>query len=670
MDGPSKSGTDDTDVPQANSVWSLAARRRLELETRDKDIDRIRDLRYMRLDPVIPGPYELTTLKVKTPLVGDQITKLVGNLTANGFMIHVPPPTPGPQGQRKASFLEHACMALYQRLIADARRDLFHKYFDSAVESGEGIIKVLWEPHRWDQFPDKAPDEPAKDYTARSNEFKKKSRCPISWRIIDRRTYYPFYDDDGLAQVIEIAQRPRTALYDQFGKDAVNSALEGIGAPIPDSPSTSTSPGQKLTLIEYWDREWVCYVVTTNVTEPLTDHFEDGDVRLGGLLRAFKHGYNRVPYFAGFGDETSSDDPNYMGQSAAYGVKDIVPLLDSQLTMWGNVAFLTGYPSFKRIVPPGSVESQYVENTDAEGTANYPFEPGMIYEQPEGGDMEVIDFGTGLNALTAMIGQLKEMVNGTLMPSIMQGVPPGSRTAAFAIQNLTESAKQKYNQCVTNAKFAWSEAFNFTLWLIEEKVRQPVYLLSSMTDEKTTKKYMDWFVLGPEDINGYYNVEVEIKPHVPSDQMQQGVFEESMVKARLHSRLQAMENTGDEHPDETDDQIAIEEYMMEPDVKAFIVQQAVQRAGLGGLNQEIEAARKLAEMSNQFAADRLKNLTGQGGAPAGQGGAPGMQQSPGGPPPSMGNNGAALAPQTQVGKEMTSGTGGLRQAAQGIGGFG
>jgi hypothetical protein len=235
-----------------------------------------------------------------------------------------------------------------------------------------------------------------------------------------------------------------------------------------------------------------------------------------------------------------------------------------------------------------------------------------------------------------MVGEVKSLVSASMMPSIMSGIPPGSRTAGFAIQELASAAKAKYQSTVESISQAISEAMNFVLWLLEHKVAQPVPLLTDMIGSNGVK-YRDYLTVRPSDIDGYYAVEAEIKPHNAAERYQEATVMANMRAAGVATKRQVIEAYGSDYPDEIIEELAVEEWLETPEVKAFIQQEALKKAGLAGLQQQVAAAQQL--FQTQQAA--LTGMLGQGSqAPGGAGpmGGPmgNPQAQPGGGPASNG----------------------------------
>ncbi len=590
-------------------------------------IDLVRDLRYMAKEVDIPDAYELTTIEVRLPIVNDQIERLVNNLVLNDFTISVPPPRPGPQAQARASRLETALKALYKRLEQESGQNLFHNDVDGAVEAGEGVLKLLLRPDRWN-MPVRDKDESDEDYLGRTIEAKRGSKLPLVLRTTDRRTYYPVKDEDGLAQVVEVSKRRVVDLQREFGKAEVTAALARsnlsfVGAPIDEFSSWSV--GREVNLIEYWDREWACYVITDGLAE--------GHTRTGGLLKRFQHGYGRVPYFPAASSETSSTDPNKAALSSAFPIMYIVPFMNSLFTIWSNIIHLTGFPIVTRESPLAAIEGQTDEDSDEDPREELDIQPGKVLSGPPGTKFDILNFGPLSTALTGMVEKVEDIIQSAMLPSSMQGIPPGTRTSGYAIQELAAAAKSKYQTAVKNLERQLSEVLAFALYLVDTKIRQPVELLADLYDERRGVNYRDYVTLEPSDIHGYYNVEVKIQPRNPGDRIQEGTFLANMHAAGLiPKRLVVEEGLGIEQPDEIEDERLVEEWLQSPEVAQFIQQKALQKAGLDTMQEEIAAVQQLA--TQQMLA--MNAAAGQavpvmGGAAPGANGMAGGQSSPGVP---------------------------------------
>jgi len=635
-DGELDSADDDT-IPSSAQVITLSQDLRNKYKLRDEMIDLIREERFLQKKPEIPDAFKVTALDIRLPTVNDNIDRLVANLTLNDPQVHCPLPAAGPDAQRRASKLEKAGAAILETLMDNAGKNLVYKAFDSAVESGEMVWKVLYTPHRWDKLPTRKRKEKAKDgdtsedsydeepkaYLSRVKDYKQQHPLPISARVVDRRTFYPEMDEDGYCTILEVSKRTLRSLDQQFPnfRDRISMA----GLPFPVDMDGNLDHRSQITLIEYWDRKVCVYLVAEGSTDSVNNY---------GILRAFKHPYKRVPYFTGFGQETSSPNPNFEGMPSAFPLMYLSQLMDSTMTMFGNVGYLTGFPTITKESPQALAEAAFTENSD-EAPEPENMTPGRILQGPPGTKYGVLDYGRSAQALSGMISILREVMQGVSMPTIMQGVPPGDRTAGYAISALASAAKAKYQQIVKNGQRCISDVLNFCLWIIEHLIDAPVELLTTDTNDKG-QPYQTYLELRPSDIKGYHNLKVKIQPHSPTDRQTEGMFMSNMVTNRLTSRRRAMEEgLGYEQPDDIIDEILVEEALEDPDVKKFITQKALQQAGLGNLMQDVQAARQLMQM-------QLQNMVR-----AATGGPPG-----GGGPGAMSPGGEVRAPMAPTGSGM------------------
>lgn len=616
--------------PSAAFIVSLASRARIRFDKRDKMIDQIRDERFLRKKPIIPPAYRLTAIEVRAPIVNDQLSRLVGNLTANPLTITVPPPKLGPIGQQFSSKLEKAAGAMHARLNEDAGEDHEFLYMDMAVETGEAAIKILYRPDRWDTIPspserrdiDSAAEEDEnggdlpenfESFLKSRTQYKKMHKLPIARRIVDRRNLYYWRDEDGIARLLEITQRPLDEVYQQFREDYPSL----VALPLPYDADLAS---RKVTMIEYWDREWTVVILVDGIGQ-----YASSNGNAPQVLRAFRHGYPRIPYFIGLGEQTSSTDPNYEAMPSAYPILYLAPFINSLYTMWANIGYLVGYPSMKQTTKDlaGGTNVEMEDSDEAESPVQVA--PGTIVELPPGTDLDPINYGVNASAITAMVGEMRNVVQSAMLPSIMQGVPPGSRTAGYAISELAAAAKAKYQTIVRNAERAWAESLNFCLWLVEHKVQEPVYLMANMTDDRTGQKYRDYLELRPNDIKDYLMAQVKIQPRNAIDRIQESTYLANMKAAGAASTREIIEKgRGEEQPDEIVEEIMVERALEDPQIQQFMHQAALRRAGLQPVMEELQAAAQMFQAGVQQA----RGMMGGGG------GANGMQgglQQPGAP---------------------------------------
>lgn len=556
----------------------------------------IRRLRFMQVEPDIPDIFKLTPIKVRSPLLPDQIQRLVANLTVNSPKFTSPQMRPGPVAASEASQLEEIANGIFVKVQQDRGKRLFYKWVDSAVETGEGIYKVTLRLDHWSKMPVRDADESADKYLSRVDEYKMVSKLPVRWDVIDRRTFYPVYDDDGLARCFEVTERPIYSIREEFEQadfvwGSIGAAVGGVDN-ASQSLYSSMSGHRKVKLIEYWDRQYVVWMVCHN----LNADWQYGQAGGAGAVLAWRrHGYGRVPYFCGYAEETSSYDPNYEGMSPVFPIMNLVPFMDSLLTAFANVGYLTGFPTMQEVrTGQGTLDPILDDEVDQETRDEGGLEVGSIVRPADGKEYKLIEFGKPAQAITAMIAQTEKMVQSAMLPAVMQGIPPGSRTAGYAIQELAQGAKAKYQNIIANGETALAEAVNFSLWLIEKRVEQDVFVPVTLLDDKTGNSYETYKRVRPSDIDGRYNIRVKIQPRSPVDRQMEGTFAANMVTARLMPRRVAIEEgLGEEHPDAYMDEMLVEEMMEEPDIKEYIKKQAMREAGLGPMMEDLQAMQEV-----------------------------------------------------------------------------
>ena len=124
-----------------------------EFGERNARIERLRRLRHMELPVDIPPAYRTSAREVRTPLAREQLKRVIGSLTANRPLVHVPPAEPTEAARAGADLRARWTNAALRRMDSEAARDVFGMLIDAMVADGAGVLKLLYAPDRWAGYP-------------------------------------------------------------------------------------------------------------------------------------------------------------------------------------------------------------------------------------------------------------------------------------------------------------------------------------------------------------------------------------------------------------------------------------------------------------------------------------------------------------------------------------
>ena len=534
-----------------------------EFGERNARIERLRRLRHMETPVDIPPAYRSSAREVRTPLAREQLKRVIGSLTANRPLVHVPPAEPTEAARSSADRRARWTNAALRRMDSEAARDVFGMLIDAMVADGAGVLKLLYAPDRWAGYPRRSADadEPAETFLQRAERFKKSARFPLAWRDVDVTTFYPLEGEDGLEACLEIAERPRHLVQRRYGLivDRRSGRLVPAGGDDPTADESTAQPDRPTTaargtarVVEYWDDEYFAYVVD------------------GHLVRRGRHGYGAIPYVHAYGDQTPSRDPAKAGVSMLASMEFLIPLLDQLLTMKQNVLFLYAYPTPK-ITNFSPVDSSL--GNDGRPRA-LDFHPGEIVPLYQGEDLSFLQWQGTPPDLDELIAQTRAMIDQAGAPSVLFGIPPDGNASGYLLNQLINTARVSFQQISRHAEQALEQIVRLMWRLVEARIGETVYVFEADGDE-------GWIGLGPRDIDGYHAVRVRLDPLGPADDVAQGSLAASLVSARLASRRWAMrEKLGIEDAEAVEDEILLDELIEAPEVRAAIVREALGEAGL------------------------------------------------------------------------------------------
>lgn len=531
-----------------------------EFGERNARIERLRRLRHMETPVDIPPAYRSSAREVRTPLAREQLKRVIGSLTANRPLVHVPPAEATEAARAGADLRARWTNAALRRMDSEAARDVFGMLIDAMVADGAGVLKLLYAPDRWAGYPRRSAhsNQSADAFLQRAERFKKSARFPLAWRDVDVTTFYPLEGEDGLEACLEIAERPRHLVQRRYGliadKRSGRLVPPGGDAQSESGPVGAPHVGARPTarVVEYWDDEYFAYLVD------------------GHLVRRGRHGYGAIPYVHAYGDQTPSRDPAKAGVSMLASMEYLIPLLDQLLTMKQNALFLYAYPTPK-ITNFTPIDPSL--NNDGRPRA-LDFRPGEILPLYQGEDLTFLQWQGTPPDLDELIAQTRAMIDQAGAPSVLFGVPPDGNTSGYLLNQLINTARVSFQQVARHAEQALERVVQLMWRLLETRIGETVFVFEAEDDH-------GWIGLGPQDIDGYHAVRVRLDPLGPADDVAQGTLAASLVGARLASRRWAMrEKLGIEDAETVEDEILLDELIDAPEIRTAIVREALAQAGV------------------------------------------------------------------------------------------
>jgi hypothetical protein len=589
-----------TPAPSATDAMekaTMALAEDLKRQFRDRD-----DL-YADIDAVlfgelpvdIPEAYRKTAIEVRSPLALHIATTVTAALSVNPMTVRFKPIGFGDVYQANSTLREQFFEASWSRQEQEARRQLLRLFLWSLAVKGEGIVKTCERSRTaWATYDQQSKelqarleqggyDQDAADrmYHAQTEDYKLQAPYPIASTDVPPETFYYSKNENGLTSVVEIKDVPYLEALERFGA-GLDSSGDVVNPSGYDPRAVELARAEwgylmrsancnTLRCIEAWDSQ--CQVI---LLQGPNQRYKSGSLGQATLCKVVRHTYGdpllgtlRGPYFHALGITTASRLPEHAGLSILFGFLRLFPLLDSLLTMQGNAAYLTGFPAFKKTVPPGTIPGipQPPYGQDGREKGNERIEPGKLYPY----DVSPIDQPhSGIDA-DKLIGNIRNMLEWAL-PSVVQGLTAGDQSG-YALNQAAYLARLGWDPIVSNAETALGERISFESWLVENQIGEKVYAWGEQEARRGNKKVTagqskaTWLGIGPEDLKGVHRYEAKLSPSTPSNEIIQTRAIGEKMQLRLITYEDAVEEAGS-NPDEVEKSWLLHDLKNSPEIQA------------------------------------------------------------------------------------------------------
>jgi len=684
----STASTSVDDAYRAAEVCDVVNGLRDDFRGRDDLYKKIEEAIHSEYRLNVPQAYQSTATQIRTPLAMNIVNTVTAALSVNPPSVNCEPLMRGLKGQQNAERREHFFEASWARQESDSRRPLLRLFMGSLVAKGEAVLKTVersktaWSEYRarsrkllndLDAL-DEGVDQDAKDkhYDETTEEYKKAAPYPIQTTDVPPDTFYYWRNENGFLCCAEVAEVPYLEALDRYGQ-----GLDRNGRVVPRAFGLPRTEWQNvmgntrvLRRTEYWD--WKECVVT--LSGP--GEFRNARKTTGGyaVRRIQNHGYGNPwtktlngPYFHAQGIVTPSRLPEKAGLGVLYGFLSLFPALDTYLTIQSNSAYMTGFAAFRRRTPPGQLvpgipAGQGTPTPGQGGGLDFDagdlqsrerIEPGYVYPY----DIEALEMPKSGPDLDKVILALRAMIEIAL-PSVVSGVISGDESG-YALNQAAHLARLAWDPIVRNAERALGERTSWESYLIEKKIKEPVYAFgnspgagtrpvllgrSRMAANDTARSLraarQSWLSIGPEDLQGYHRYTVRLDPETPSNRVIEVRTHTEMVTQGFETRAQAIEALGGD-PAEVQRGRMVEALMEDPEIVSRLRQRTFQRLGIitqDAAQQAQQGTEQLIPPGAQMSPNQASGF--DAGAPnvfqPGQAGAP-LMNGQGGPASAPGN---------------------------------
>ena len=441
----------------------------------------------------IPEAYKKTAIEVRAPLALHIAQNVAAALSVNAPTVGFRPVGFGDVYQENSTRRERFFEASWQRQEQEARRQLARLFMWSLAVKGEGILKTCERASTvWSTYSDESDsylkqlekdglDQHAQDlaYDSHTENLKLKMPYPIATTDVPPETFYYAKNENGYTACVEIKDVPYLEALERFGAGLnSNGDVKAYDSFDPAAAQLARAEwahvmkqagSNNLRCIEAWDEniQVICLQGPNQrakgndkATLCKVTHHSYGDPYLHTL---------RGPYFHALGITTASRLPEHAGLSVLFGYLQLFRLIDSLLTVQGNAAFLTGFPSWKQTQNPNAIPGLPYGVDGREQASQDRLEPGKLYPF----DVTPVDQPVSGQDASKLLTNIQALVERA-MPAAFSGAV-GADQSGYALNQAAYLAGLAFNPIVSNAEVALAERTGFESWLIENRIAENVY---------------------------------------------------------------------------------------------------------------------------------------------------------------------------------------------------
>jgi hypothetical protein len=595
----------------------------------DKQIDEMRSLRELRTKVNIPSDYKLVDIEIRDATITDEVMRLVAMLTVNQPSLTVNPrPRRGDRAERNATLREQWT----EEMLRQAGPNVFEETMDAVCGDGGAWTKFLFNKDLWAKRYglrlNKYLDEDAKRiddgedleeqdsaetrWEQDTEQAKKEAGVPFRWVSVDSRTVYPMFHNGQITEVLEIQSRPLSQVFRQFrlgwrnSSDGPEIVEEELAEPI--SPSEKqTNSHQRCDVWEHWERQWVTYAVKHN-----------GSLK---IVKQWRHGYGRVPYFQALGYRMNYWRNRKVGWGVSFSKRWLVEYRAFLWTLHAQVAARDARPLlFSEL----SDAAQAIVGDDGRPRQAEQWTPGTVRQGMPGEKLQPVNMPMIGNSLREQISLVSEQIQNLESPRVKGPLGGGMEGAGFAISQLLTEAKTKDQPLVTHVQDMYNDVTGFAWNLVKNKIKEKVWVYREGEGE-------GWLGVGPDDLKDTVGYNWKIDPERPSAKMVESRYWHERLQAGTTGWSEAVSAMGD-NPDEirlsqAEDKIRNGEWY-----QGLLQKEVAEIAGRG-----------------DAIADAQAQAAAESGMPPGMEGAAPQMGAPGDPAAlAMAPGGAGAAPQSPV----------------------
>jgi hypothetical protein len=540
---------------------------------RDDYMDSVRMVRHSK-HPVTDGKGRVFSEQdtIRTKAGSDHVRRIVNVLSAQDPQVIKPPGRPDRRGKSAAANrLERSSNALLKQLERESGRRNKTITIDHAAVDGEMVSLVLYKPEHWAHISNRdhrvfpRTDKGNAQYMEEVSELKAAGKLPISWEIIDPRTFYPMYGANNTIQLaVVVTEHKRMEMMEEFDLAWTGRKL------IPKTQGTSDKgaiPRGSTQLTQLFTADWVHYEV-------------DGE-----MVRAVNHN-SGMPLIHTYAQVTSSLTPGMIAQSVLDDHVNTEPQLDALYSDAKKAYTLHARPILHETVGDGQALPRGRNPSDPPPVQHY--EPETKITHSKGGTLQFVQSPQS-ELLIGMLQMVGGLVNRSNLPEAFRGIATGANEPAWRTAQHISQAIVAFDQVRVGVELHLAEIIKRVWWIGKHKVGEPMALDSSGVDsyypleEDAATESSAYLMFRPADVRDYH-VRVKINPLVPGlDVIKANVWTEAYHRLDIPQRLVLEEGYDRQDSEDLIGERTIDDYLKQLPVLNELLREVAQEEGAVGI---------------------------------------------------------------------------------------
>lgn len=411
---------------------------------------------YLTIDPKAPsGTNDFTTLSAKPHNAVSQIQDI---LCTSAPQVEVPEIAETPAEEHKADRVREALQAVLYR-AEENNDDLQAQLVGQCAIFGTCALKVLDKRRMW-RF--RGMRQPEIDRKMEEGAF------PFLFTALHPRTIHVLRVDDEVEAVVQEGFYKVAEVRRMFGHKATELSSLDLNA--------------EVCLREYWDKEFQCiWLASGGQASTLI-----GPIAHKGIIPYFIHNVRSA---------------RYLGLADREGQSMLRPLLDSKAWQRQNLVLTVISNNAHQLI-------NKVMITKTEGRVGIPIKadtPGAQIDLAPNESVEPMQVGDIAPVVRTFSTMLESEIDLSLISRVVSGSAPGGVTAGYAINILSQGARTKISSIQKATERCIAGALQGVMRYVELNGQAKIW------GPKVP------ITLKPEEVKGYYNVQVTMVAKLPQD---------------------------------------------------------------------------------------------------------------------------------------------------------